>query len=93
MDILTKGEQREIKNYIRDRLAGFDPDQDKLPAWLAELEKLRIDHNRLIRAVENYNHLYLRVDNDLSDALLEIERLTKMLELYLEQAENNRTQD
>lgn len=40
-DTLTKGEQREIVNYIRDRAVGVDPDIDKLPMWLAELETLR----------------------------------------------------
>ena len=40
-DTLTKGQQKEIVNYIRDRAAGIDPDIEKLPMWLAELETLR----------------------------------------------------
>ena len=40
-DSLTKGEQKEIRDYVRDRLAGNEIDVNRLPQWLADLENQR----------------------------------------------------
>jgi hypothetical protein len=44
--VLTKTEQKEILQYIRDRLAGNPIDVGKLPIWLADLERIRQESSK-----------------------------------------------
>lgn len=48
-DVLTPGEQMEIRQYITDMLDGNEIDLSKLPAWLAELEQMRIALEQIYR--------------------------------------------
>jgi len=65
LDTLTGTEQAEIRQYIRNRLSGVEIDVDKLPEWLAELERARVSRDAWKKLAELLgSNIVLKFDYD-----------------------------